>query len=119
MTTKFKQPGDNLDWTNGTGSDVSSGQIIELGDSIAVALNDIPDTETGAVGVEGVYSVAKKSGTAWNAGDKLDWDKSASEFHKGITPATGDITGCAIAAADAASGDTTATVKLTNPGTVN
>ena len=115
MTTKFKQPGDILDWTNGTGSDVASGDIVGLGDTIAVAINDIPQTETGAVGVEGVFEVAKKSGTAWSAGDKLDWDTSAGEFHKGLTGATGDIKGCAVAAASAASGDTTAWVKLT-PG---
>lgn len=117
MTTAYKQPGTVLDHV--AGATITSGQVVEMGDSVGIALNSAASGETVAVAVEGVFEVAKTTGTAWNQGDKLDWDTSASKFHKGITPATGDITGCAIAAAAAASGDATATVKLTNPGTVN
>ena len=116
MATNYRQPGDVLDYT--AGADIASGEFVALGDSIGVALNDIAGGSTGPVAVEGVFEVAKTAGTAWALGDKLDWDASASAFDKGLTAASGDIAGCAIAAADALAAATTATVKLANPGTV-
>ena len=120
MTTKFVQPGDVLSYTNSTGSDISADDVVEMQNIVGVALADIPDTESGSVRVTGVFTLAKTSGTAWTQGDTLDWDTSTGEFHKGLTPATGDITGCAVAGADAASGDDTAEVLLARiPGTIN
>jgi hypothetical protein len=58
-------------------------------------------------------------GTAWNQGDKLDWDVSEQEFHKGLSSALGDVTDCAIAAVDAASGDATGDVILIDGGTLD
>lgn len=114
MGTKYKHEGDVLDHT--AGSDISADDVVELGDSIGIALVDIANGEEGAVAVEGVFTVDKATGTAWSQGDKLDWDTSAGKFSKGITPASGDITSCGIAAADAASADATGLIKLT-PGT--
>lgn len=101
------------------GSAITAGDVVELGDSIGIALVDIANGAVGAVAIEGKFTVAKATGTAWSQGDKLDWDTSASNFGKGITEATGDISDCAIAAEDAASGAETADVILTNPGAVN
>jgi len=121
MTKKYEQAGEVLDYTNSTGSDISAGDIVEMQNVVAVALEDIADTTTGSVKVTGVFrDMPKETGTAWVQGDELDWDMSVGVFGKGITPATGDITGCAIAAADADSADTTGKVLLARiPGTIN
>jgi predicted RecA/RadA family phage recombinase len=120
MATNYRQPGDSLDWTNGTGSDVASGQLVAVGNTVGVALTDIADGASGVVGVEGVWEVAKATGTAWALGESVDYDVSAGNFGKGITPATGDVTKAGICAKAAGSAEATAWVKLTpGVGTLN
>ena len=118
MTTKYVRPGEVLDHT--AGSAISSGDVVEMAGMVGVALTDIANGDVGSVQVVGVFTLAKETGTAWSQGDSLDWDTSAEVFGKGITPATGDIEDCAIAAEAAASGDATGKVLLTRRfGTVN
>lgn len=113
----YRQEGKVLEFSNGTGSDIAAGDVVVMGDTVGIALADIADGESGSVLVEGVVAnQPKTTGTAWSQGAVLDWDASAGEFTDGATPATGDVIGCGIAAADAASGDATGSVKLT-PGT--
>jgi predicted RecA/RadA family phage recombinase len=114
MGTKFRQKGDVLDHV--AGGAIAADDVVVMGDTIGIAEVDLATGETGAVAVEGVFEVPKTAGTAWAQGDSIDWDASAGEFHKGITPAAGDVAACGIAAKAAASGDTTAWLKLT-PGT--
>ena len=114
MSRTYVQPGEKL--THTAASAISAGDVVEMGDIVGIADVDIANGETGTVTVCGVHTVAKTTGTAWNQGDKLDWDTSAGEFHKGLTPATGDITSCGIAAAAAGSADATGQILLT-PGT--
>jgi predicted RecA/RadA family phage recombinase len=114
MTTRFKQPGNTLDYT--PSADVAAGDILVVGNCIAIAPTDIAANEMGAVDVEGVFEVPKATGTAWNLGDSVDYDVSATNFGKGITPATGDVTKAAVCAKAAAAADATAWIKLT-PGT--
>ena len=118
MATNFSQEGKVLDHVSG--GVIASGAIVPMGDSIGVALKAAAASgETIAVGVEGVFSLAKTTGTAWVQGDKLDYDASTAKMDKAIAvPAAGDIEDCAYAAADAASGATTGLVKLANPGVV-
>ena len=99
-------------------SAVTGGAPLAMGDTVGVAVGDIASGDPGAVAIEGVFEVAKTSGTGWTQGDRLDFDKSAGAFAKGLSAATGDVTGCAIAAADAPAGATVGLVKLANPGTV-
>jgi predicted RecA/RadA family phage recombinase len=116
MTTKMVQKGDVLDWTNATGSAKASGAVVELKHQIGVALTDIANGAVGAVAIEGCYTVPKVSAAVWVVGEKLIWDTSAGAFDdSAATPATGDITGAAVAMAAGANGETTAVVKLT-PG---
>lgn len=118
MTTRYIQPGHTLDYT--PASDVASDDIIVIGNSVAIAADAITSTETGPVCVEGVFKVPKATGTAWDLGDSVDYDVSAGNFKKGLTPATGDVTKAGICAKAAASGDTEAWVKLTpGVGTLN
>jgi predicted RecA/RadA family phage recombinase len=120
MANNFVTEGKILNWPNGTGSAVSSGEVVVIGDLVGVALVDIADGESGSVQISEVFTLTKTAGTAWNQGDKLDFDVSASAFDKGITPAAGDVTGCAVAYETAASAATSGKVLLTpGTGTVN
>lgn len=120
MAKNFVSDGDVIPWTNTTGSAVASGQVVVMGHTLGVALVAIPAGGTGAVAVEGVFTVPKVSGAVFAQGEKLVWDVSANSGagafdDSAATPATGDITGGAIAWEAGTDGQTTATVKLT-PG---
>ena len=116
MATNYVSDGNVINWTNGTGSAVSSGDVVATGHCIGVALVDIANGATGSVAVEGVFAVPKVSAAVFTQGEKLIWDASASAFDdSAATPATGDITGGAVAWIAGANAETTCTVKLT-PG---
>jgi len=116
MATNFVSDGNVINWTNGTGSAVSSGDVVAMGHCIGIALVDIANGATGSVALEGVFIVPKLSAAVFTRGEKLIWDASASAFDdSAATPATGDITGGAVAWIAGANTETTCTVKLT-PG---
>ena len=117
MTRKYQEPGEIIQWVNGTGAAVASGAVVKINNVIGVALQDIGIGGTGSVGIEGVFSgLPKVPATNILQGQKLLWDVSASQFDgPGATPATGDVTGGAIAFEAAGASVTTITVKLT-PG---
>lgn len=112
----FVQNGAVIDYT--AGADISAGAVVELQHCLGVAVADIANGETGAVAIEGVFTLPKVSGAVFVVGEKLIWDTSADAFDdSAATPATGDLTGAAIAVKAGANGETTCTVKLT-PGNV-
>lgn len=122
MSKNYVQEGRVIDYTNGTGSNISSGDVVVIGALLGVALVDIADGESGSVQIGGVFSVPKVSGAVISQGESLTYDVSASAFDdNAATPATGDITGAAaVAAEDAGNGVTTMDVLFTGvPGTVN
>lgn len=116
MAQNYRQAGNVLDWANDTGSKVNSGDTVVAGNTVGIAMADIEAGAEGAIAVEGVFEVAKATGTAWGVGESVDYDVSAGNFAKGITPAGGDVTLAGICAQPAASNASTAWVKLT-PGT--
>jgi predicted RecA/RadA family phage recombinase len=115
MSTNKVQKGDTLD--NVTAGAVTNGAVVKALNTVGVALKGAAGSgEVIPLAVEGVFTVPKVTGRAWVQGEKLFWDVSTSSFDTMAgTTATGDVTGCAIAAAAAASGDATGQVKLT-PG---
>lgn len=115
------QRGETMPWTNGTGSDVSSGDAVVVGGQIGVAITDIADGSSGDLAMAGVFSLPKTAGAAINQGDAAMYDVSASAFvPSGGTPATGDVTGAVACWEDAASAATTVKVKINvGVGTVN
>lgn len=117
MSTNFVQPGGTITWTNDTGSDVSSNEVVALGHMICIAAVDIADGKTGNLFTEGVYNnIPKVTAAVFGKGDKLLWDSSASKFDDpDATAATGDIMGGAVAWEAGTNTDTTCTIKLT-PG---
>lgn len=110
-------------WTNGTGSAVSSGDIVVLGTTsdaiLAVALEDIANGASGSVGHNCLVTAAKVSAAVFKQGESLTWDSSAGAFDdNAAVAAAGDVKGAASrAAADGAATVTTCTVWLTGiPG---
>lgn len=112
----FVQNGAVIDYT--AGADISAGAVVELQHCLGVAVTDIANGATGAVAIEGVFTLPKVSGAVFAVGEKLIWDTSVDAFDDSAAiPATGDLTGAAIAVKAGANGETTCTVKLT-PGNV-
>lgn len=121
MANNHAQPGKVLDYVNTTGAAVASGAVVVAGQTLAVALVNIPAGGMGAAAVDGVFRVPKVSGAVIAQGESLSWDVSAAAFDdNAATTATGDVTGpCAVAFEAAGSGVTSLLVKFTGvPGTV-
>ena len=117
--------GKTLLWTNGTGSDVVSGQCVVVGTLLAVAAVDIADGETGTVELEGVFDLPKVDAAEIAVGETLTWDISALSGagafdDDAAVAAAGDITGaCAVALATkgVTSGGTIRVTLTGTPGT--
>ncbi|MBK8974109.1 MAG: DUF2190 family protein [Hahellaceae bacterium] len=116
MATNYIQGGAVMDYVNNTGSDIASGDVVVIKNLIGVSLTDIPNTtpnSVGAVAIDGVYEVPKVSGAVFVQGEKLIYDVSAGAFDdSAATPAAGDVSGCCVAMAAGANGETTCKVKL-------
>lgn len=120
--TNMVQDGNRITYTNATGSDIASGAPVVIGSTIGVACVDIANGATGAVAIEGVFTLPKTAGSSGHAiaqGDIMLFDISEGEFDiKTATDAAGDILGGAIAVTEAATTATTVDVKLCGPGTI-
>lgn len=113
MATNYVQTGSVLDYSNDTGADIASGDVVVMGSLVGVAITDIADGELGAVSVEGVWRLPKVTTEDIGAGDYLTFDVSAGGFiHGDTTPATGDLVGGCVAMAAAANGVSTVLAKL-------
>lgn len=122
MAKNYESDGKVIQWTNGTGAAVASGQVVKVGPSmLGVALVALANGASGSVAVEGVFSgVPKVSGAVFAQGEKLLFDVSAGSGvgafdDSAATGASGDVMGGAIAWAAGADTVTTCTIKLT-PG---
>jgi len=120
MAKNYVQPGQVIDYTNGSGSSITSGTVIKMGNILGVAVADIADGEQGSVAIEGVFTGPKVSAAVFAVGEKLIWDVSANTGagafdDSSAIPATGDITGGAVAVVAGEDAQTTCTFKLT-PG---
>lgn len=108
MATVFIKHGDEIPYTNGTGSKIAVNTPVLVGDLVGVALTDIANGDTGTLQLSGVALLPKATGQAWTQGAKLYWDDTAKKFT--TTDTSNTLAGWAYAAA--ASGDTTGQVKL-------
>lgn len=111
MTKKYHQAGGNIDWTNDTGSTVTSGSFVVIGGLLGIAHDDIADGDTGPVHIEGVWDLPKGA-NAISLGAAVDFDVSADKIDVIGTPASGDLVGCGVAVAAAGAGDSTVLVKI-------
>jgi len=113
--------GDSFTWINDTGSDVVAGQIVPVGNILAVASVDIADGASGTVRTRCAVKAPKVSAAVIAQGESVNWDVSAGAFDdNAATPATGDVSGAAAFAMEAgANTETEIDVVLTGvPGTV-
>lgn len=118
MAKNYESDGKVIQWTNGTGAAVASGQVVKVGPTmLGVALVALAAGATGSVAVEGVFSdVPKVSAAVFAQGEKLLFDVSAAAFDdSAAVGASGDVMGGAIAWEAGADAETTCTIKLT-PG---
>lgn len=119
MATNMVFDGATITWTNG-GTAKSAGDVVVIGGNgealLGVCLVDIGNGESGEVAVGGVWTLPKASAAVIGQGESVIWDVSAGNFDDNqATPATGDVSGAAVAWAAAGASTTTVNVKL-NPG---
>jgi len=107
MSTNYTQRGDVLVYSNSTGSTINSSDVVVVNDRVGVAVVDIADGSTGAVHVEGVFSLAKAS-EAINQGQAIYWDATAGNIT--LTSAGNTLAGYAFESTIAA--DPTIAIKL-------
>ncbi|NCC28259.1 MAG: DUF2190 family protein [Gammaproteobacteria bacterium] len=75
MANSFVSEGNVIDWYNGTGGNVASGAVVQVGfRGLGVALTDIASLATGSVMVDGVFSLAKDTSDALLVGGQVWWD---------------------------------------------
>jgi len=104
----FVQKGVNLDYTNSTGSAISSGDPVLIGVRIGIAETDIANGYSGSILVEGVVTVTKKTADSVSQGALLYWDANNEYF----TTTAGGNTQAGYATTSSASGVTTVNLKL-------
>jgi predicted RecA/RadA family phage recombinase len=87
---------------------VSSGGGALVGSIFGVAVGDVANGAVGEFQVEGVFDLAKETGTAWSVGDLIYWDNANKRCTK--TSSGNKLVGVAVAAA--ASGAAVGQVRL-------
>lgn len=77
----FVQDGKIMNYAN-AGSAIASGDVVAIGSSgIGVACVDIAATTgSGAVQIEGVFTLAKTTSQAWTQGQRLYWNPGTSKL---------------------------------------
>ena len=110
MPKNYVQPGNVVTVLAPVGG-VSSGDPVLVGSLFGLAVYGAVEGKDVEIATAGVFTLPKATGTAWSVGDPLYWDASA----KKLTKTAGDNLHVAIAAAIAASGDTTGAAKLIEP----
>ena len=74
--------GGTMPYTNGTGVDIDSGDVVAFAAMIGVALGDIPDGSTGELAIAEVWILPKNEALAITQGDQLYWDTVKAEINK-------------------------------------
>lgn len=93
------------------GGGVTSGTPVLIGSLLVIPETTAAATVLFAGAVVGVFTLAKTAGAAWTEGQALYWDSAASSF---ATAQSATARRAGTAAAAAASGDTTGSVRLNN-----
>lgn len=81
----YIQKGDTVDWVNGTGSAVVSGQPVFIGNLPGIATGDIANTKTGEVRVVGIFLLAKTTSLVITVGDRVFWNTTTKKVTKTVT----------------------------------
>lgn len=73
----FNKSAEVLDWTNGTGSTVTSGSVVVAGRLVGIAVADIANGAVGAVQLTGQFTLPKAASLAISVGDAVYWSGTA------------------------------------------
>ena len=79
MATNFKQQGETLTYTNNTGSDISSCDLVPVGATFGVALVDIPDGDSGALAMLGVFELPAVNDAAIAQGNPVYYNAASGK----------------------------------------
>jgi len=94
-------------------SAVTKWDVLVIGNQLAVAAGSYAANETGVYVRKGRFTLPKVSAAVIAAGEMVIWDVSAGAFDdNAATPATGDVSGAAVAAVAGAALTTTIDVYL-------
>lgn len=110
MATNFVQPGEVVTLT--APYQRNAGQAAKIGTIIGVAVSTIASGARGEFALTGVWTLTKATGAAWTEGALIYWDDTA----RNCTTTSTSNTRIGVAAAAAASGDTTGVVRLNGMG---
>lgn len=109
----YINPGEVRTCTNGSGSAWVSGQVVVVGKQIGICTVDIANGASGEVAFRGRFTVPKVSAAVFVNGENVIWDASAAAFDDNLlSPATGDVSNGAVAAAAGSNGQTTMDIIL-------
>jgi predicted RecA/RadA family phage recombinase len=114
MSRTFIQPGDVIQLTAPSGG-VTAGTALKIGSLIVVPRTTVAQTLPFDADLAGVHTLAKATGTAWTEGATLYFDTANNNF---VTAQSATACRAGHAAAAAALGDTTGSVRLLNIGAV-
>lgn len=91
-----------IEWTNGTGADVASGQVVQVGSGLGLALVSIAAAASGIVLTVGRVRVPKTtgSGNSFAVGDAVDFDLANQQAVKPLTGEFRRLGTCAEAAGE-------------------
>ncbi|MCH7882122.1 MAG: DUF2190 family protein [Proteobacteria bacterium] len=90
----------------------SSGDMVVTKSLAGVAQGDVDSGDDVVLAIEGVFRFPKNTSTAIDLGDLVDYDDSADEITKAVTPASGDVEDVGIAMETVASAGAFVNVKL-------
>jgi len=114
----------SVTYSNGTGSAISSGDVVVLASTdakkcrVGVAMADIADGSSGQVAISGCFAFAKVSAAVIAQGESVNWDASADAVDdNAATSAAGDVVEFGMADEAAGNGATTINVWIDEPGT--
>lgn len=104
--------GNVIEYTNGTGSKINAGAVVVIGKFCGVAVTDIAAGATGAVAVEGVFDIEKKTSSDTMAvGDHISYNSGVVKTGTaGVTLGKDVIVGYCVKASTGT--DETVRVKL-------
>lgn len=108
MAKNHVQPGAVMPWTNATGTDVASGDVVKVGLRIGIALENIANTASGQLAIAEVWEIPKVAPLVISQGDLVYWDVADANVNK--TATDNFIAGFAFESAVSAA--TTVKVKL-------
>ena len=103
--------GGSVHWDHTPDADMAAGDVHDFGNVVGIAEVPIESGVLGALAMDGSFTVPKKTGEEWSAGDEISWDADSATFSLTSNGYGEAVAG--LARADAATGDATGIVELT------